>query len=296
MMTTLTLDTEYENNPRRLISMAYIVSEGVETLYSRNMLVKHNFNIFQIDENGIAFSKHNITNQMCQDEGIPIKQILETFSNDLESVTSIIGHNIIAADLSTIRREAIGIGLWEEIWNKLIHKNIYDTLKESKKIFPDINSYSLDKVYKHIYNLDFHNHHNAIEDCKITLQIFNYIIENKENKLDVLKMNFPENNIKKKQKLCSHCDNTMKKYYIVTKKEYLENYGRYIFKPYSIKGIIIGESFCCKCYQNIEIVKYYQDEMIDILNNNLPKNSFKYKTEFLESKQKCFDFINSMNE
>ena len=290
-MKTLTIDTEYENNPRRLISIAYIISDNNETLYSRNMLVKHNLNIFQIDEKGIAFSKHNITNQMCQDEGKSIKQILETFSNDLELVTSIIGHNIIAADFSTIRREAIGIGMWKDIWTKLINKNIYDTMKESKKIFPNINSYSLDKVYKHIYNLEFHNHHNAIEDCKVTLKIFNYIIENKENNLDSLQMNFPENNIKNKQNLCSQCDSVMKKYYIVTEKEYKESYERYLFKPYSMNGINVGERLCCKCYQGIEIVKYYQDEMIDILNNNLPKNSFKYKSEFLESKQKCFDFI-----
>ena len=48
-----------------MISIAYIIAESDKIESQKYKLVKHNINIFQIDENGIAFDKHKITNKIC---------------------------------------------------------------------------------------------------------------------------------------------------------------------------------------------------------------------------------------
>ena len=122
-MRYLFLDTEYENSPRRMISIAYLISDYDTIESQKYKIVKHNINIFQIDESGIAFDKHKITNKICQENGENIKKILNMFSTDLDTIDAIVGHNLISADISTIRREAIGIGLWSEIRKKIKKKN-----------------------------------------------------------------------------------------------------------------------------------------------------------------------------
>ena len=294
-MKILCLDTEYENSPRRLISIAYIIADNNEIIDTKNILIKHNINIFQIDEQGIAFSKHNITNKQCQNKGSDIDEVLKIFSEDLDKVDCVIGHNLLTADISTIRREAIGKNLWKTIFNKLKSKKLYDTLKESKKKFSDIESYSLDKIYKQIFQKDFLNHHDALEDCKTTFEIFKYFQQEiGENNFDLLEMNFPENEIEntiQKIKLCSHCNKNVKNYYITKNTDCPGKYRKYKFVPYSVYTMENGNILCTKCYDNIEIIKYYENEMVDILNKNMNKNTFKYNSEFLESKKFCFEYI-----
>ena len=286
------LDTEYENSPRRLISIAYIIVEDNNIISTTYKLIKHNIHIFQIDETGIAFNKHKITNFMCQKEGETILNILKRFSKDLDNIDCIVGHNLVAADISTIRREAIGENMWNELRNKIKSKKLFDTIKEIKKK-NKLESYSLDKVYKKITQKDFNHHHDALEDCKATYEIFKYLNIEKENEnMEEVKMNFPEDEIEKQSNIiCLHCNKNIKNYYNIKKKDYEEKYQKYNFKLYSINKIVIGESLCSKCYENIEVIKYYQNEMVDILNKNINKNCYKYNTDFLDVKKSCFEYI-----
>ena len=293
-MKYLILDTEYENSPRRLISIAYLICDSDNIKSEKYKLVKHNINIFQIDESGIAFDKHKITNKICQEDGENIEKILNMFSTDLDNIEAIVGHNLISADISTIRREAIGIGLWSEIRNKIKKKKLYDTIKEAKKNM-DIDSYSLDKVYKELFKKDFVNHHDALEDCKATYQIFSEL-KNK-NKIEEMEMNFPEDEVENQRyKICCHCNKNIKNYYKVKGLNHNGKYQKYNFKIFSVNDLEIGNNICSKCYDNIEVVKYFKGELVDIFNKNLNKNGYKYKAEFLDVKKTCFDYIETVKK
>ena len=294
-MKHLFLDTEYENSPRRLISIAYIIVEDNNITSNQYKLVKHNINIFQIDESGVAFDKHKITNIMCQKEGENIENILKMFSEDLDNIDCIVGHNLVAADISTIRREAIGKNMWSELRNKIKSKKLFDTIKEIKKKMK-LDSYSLDKVYKEITKKEFENHHDALEDCKATYEIFKYL-QNERNNMEEIEMNFPEDEIEKQSNIiCLHCNKNIKNYYNIKNTKYGGKYQKYDFKLYSLKDLVIGKSICSKCYENIEIIKYYENEMVDILNKNINKNCYKYNAEFLDVKNACFEYIEKIKK
>lgn len=293
-MKIISLDTEYEICPRRLISIAYIITDNNEIIEKKDILIKHDTEILQIDENGVAFSKHKITNKMCQEKGLDIENVLTIFNDDLDKIDYIIGHNIITADISTIRREAIGVEMWDNIWKKLKTKKIYDTIKESKKNIPEMKSYSLDKVYQKIFHKEFVNHHNALEDCKTTFEIFQHFKkENGQDNLSIIQMNFPEDDITNSlnTKFCSHCNKNIKNYYVIQNINFKDKYDKYTFKPYSQYGLENGKKLCSKCYENIEIIKYFNSKMVDIFNKNMNKNTFKYTSEFLETKKFCFQYI-----
>ena len=106
-------------------------------------------------------------------------------------------------------------------------------------------------------------------------------------------MNFPEDDITNylNAKFCLHCNKNIKNYYVIQNINFKDKYDKYTFKPYSHYGLEIGKVLCSKCYDNIEIIKYYNNKMIDILNKNINKNTFKYTSEFLETKKSCFKYI-----
>jgi DNA polymerase III epsilon subunit-like protein len=292
----MVIDTEYENTPRRLISLAYVLVSNNEITGTKSFLIKHNPNIFQIDQGGMAFSKHGITNKMCMDTGYDIKYVLNTLLNDLNNSDIIVGHNIISADISTIRREAIGINMWSEIFNCLKQKQINDTLKCFKEINKELPSYSLDKIYKHLFHKEFENHHDALEDCQATLKIFNYIQNFENYNLKHSGMNFVEDeieNVKNNNYYCYLCKKTISNYYSIQKLHFLDKYEKYNFKLYSFYDIKNNDILCNKCYENIEILKLDNGEMVDILNKSMNKNTFKYK-EYLEAKEICFEYIENV--
>jgi len=288
MTDKLILDTEYENSPRRLISIGYIIVDSnnniVKTTY---YIIKHNINYFKINEHSMSFAVHKITNKMCQEEGVELVTVLTELINDIKNVNIIVGHNMMSADISTIRRESIGIGMWDDLFSILKTKKIHDTMKQFKLFNKELDSYTLDSLYKHIFNKSFINHHNALEDCKITFELYKYLLSQNQD-FESSFMNYPENIIETSVnniKTCALCRKNISNHYIVKNLEY--NLDNYLFKLYSLFNLSLDDIICTKCYDNIEIIKTKDSIMIDFLTKNISKNSPKF-TQYQDTKTHCF--------
>ncbi|GAG49597.1 unnamed protein product, partial [marine sediment metagenome] len=84
-----------------------------------------------------------------------------------------------------------------------------------------------------------------------------------------------------------------KNHYILKHKKCNDKFGLYNFHLINGGGIYklnIGDTICFKCQENIEVLKCQNDVMIDILNKNMNKNSFKF-SEFLDAKKKFFKVV-----
>ena len=117
----MVLDTEYDTFPKRLLAISYVVNKKQIVNY-----VKHDPNVFQVNEEGDAFKVHKLSNNFLQENGLSVGQVLENFSNELDNIDTIMGHNIIAADIDVIRREAIGEKMW------------FGKIREKFKYFPKL--------------------------------------------------------------------------------------------------------------------------------------------------------------
>lgn len=290
-MVYMVIDTEFENSPRKLISIAYlIINEEGDILHSVNKLVKHNINLFQIDENGHSFKIHGITNEKCQLEGENINNILLTFTEDLDKVDSIIGHNLIGADIVTIRKESI---LMNDFWKKCLrdkikNKKIYDTYNLSKKNLIDYENHKLNTVYENLFNKKIDNHHDALSDCHSTYQIYEYLKKNYN--LEEETLNFNEDKIGKYR--CNNCNQSTKNYYIYKKEKYVGKPEKYTFKPYLFNGLYLEDKICFECYKSIEIIKYNNNEAVEIITSSTKKNKNNINYIDYENTQKfCFECL-----
>ena len=91
----MVLDTEYDNNPKRLLALAYIVYtwDGEWKKDKTLQYVKHNSDVFSVDESGAAFEVHQLSNEFLDENGINIREVLENFYEKVDGVDIIIGHH-----------------------------------------------------------------------------------------------------------------------------------------------------------------------------------------------------------
>lgn len=291
------LDTEFENSPRRLISLAYIIYDefNKKKIKEYYQMVKHNPNVFQINEEGDSFKIHKISNMLCYREGKPLKIILNEWRQDLLLVNKIVGHNVINADISILRKECIGLNTWNDIYNIIDTLEIVDTLSLSRNLKFSVENNSLNTIYHYLFNIPFDEHHHALEDCKASLKLYEYMITNYKDEISLLNpsiLKYPENELKDIIKIntniCSICQQTNTEFYILNSLDY-NKYHKYRYKLYCIYPLLLGSKLCQKCHNLIEIVKYDENmEMLDMFNNNIKKTSNRYQ-EYLETKEYCFE-------
>jgi DNA polymerase III epsilon subunit-like protein len=152
---------------------------------------------------------HGITNEMSNKIGIPIEEILNEFFYYLQTVDTIVGHNV-SFDVDMIKIELLRIiyaGKLSNEKNKLckmnLHyitnfKNIRCTMKETIQLcnIPAIDYYGkpyskypkLVELYKKLFESEPKNLHNALNDIVVTLRCFiklNYkkdILDDKDEK------------------------------------------------------------------------------------------------------------------
>ena len=70
----MVIDTEYDTNPKRLLSLAYIIyNKGSKT--KKVLYVKHDPNIFKVNEYGESFKYHKLTNKYLFENGKSLESL-----------------------------------------------------------------------------------------------------------------------------------------------------------------------------------------------------------------------------
>ena len=282
----MVVDTEYETNPKRLICISYIIYNFEDNVWNKiktTNYIKHPTDIFSVDENGESFKFHKITNKYLEENGIPINLALENFNKSLDDIDIIIGQNILSADIQVIRKEAIGENIWfEKIRSKLKNIKILDTMISFREKNTE-ERYSLDNIYKFLFNKEMKNHHDALQDCKNTFKCFQKMVEEDytftNQNIKFAEESFEE--VMKDAKKCTICEvkipdgNSIFKYF----NKVLETDD----KLYSIccSFIKINDELCKKCLGNVEMVIENKDnKFIDLVKIKLYDSYIK---EFFET-------------
>ena len=130
----MVLDTEYDTNPKRLLSLAYIIYEN-ESKTKKVLYVKHDPSVFKVNENGEAFKYHKLTNNFLNENGKSLNEVLIEFYTDLEKVNVLVGQNIMTADIHMLRKELIGLNMWFGIVRDKLKKiEIFDQFPNTEHL------------------------------------------------------------------------------------------------------------------------------------------------------------------
>ena len=139
----------------RLIELGYIIYSNKNITKKYNQLVKPKG--FTINNSHI----HNITTKQCFDKGIPIKNILKQFYQDLLKVDIIICHNV-QFDINILLNE-IYRNKMNDLYNTLLHFNTFCTLNFTQQIYSK--KIKLINWYNHLFNSNLSQTHRAIDDA-----------------------------------------------------------------------------------------------------------------------------------
>lgn len=123
---------------------------------------------------------NNITDDMVK--GKPtINDVLPKFLQFIENYP-VIGHNVIF-DINFIKNACKRYFNLEKYW---IENRLVDTVRLSRKMFPELRNHKLDTVIEHL-NIKIDDRHRALDDAYASAQIYLYYLEyikrEKENKL-----------------------------------------------------------------------------------------------------------------
>ena len=261
----MVLDTEYDTNPKRILSLAYIIYEN-DSKTKKVLYVKHDPDVFKVNEYGEAFKYHKLTNNFLNENGKSLTDVLMEFYTDLENVNVLVGQNIMAADIHMIRKESIGLNMWFGIIrDKLKNIEIFDTMKAFKNVHRD-KSASLDNIYKFLMGKEMKDHHKALDDCKNTYKCFKVMRSDNKYTFKNEKINFSEDildQLTSVKKQCNLCKNKM-----------LVDDNGYLLKNVNVeinnkKISILNSNFlqaekeiCKRCLNNLELLIFNKDDKL----------------------------------
>jgi len=164
----MVLDTEttgfYEYD--RVLQLSYILFNDIQTLKTFDHYVGIHPSI-KIKNSEI----HGITNEICKTKGIPIKNILDIFCDDLEICKALIGHNL-QFDIRMLKSEFKRVSLNCDI---LTCKPIEDTFHLGKQKYPKGTPMKLGDLHRLELKSDMVNAHNALYDVIATMNIYKKI-------------------------------------------------------------------------------------------------------------------------
>jgi DNA polymerase-3 subunit epsilon len=143
------------------------------SLFSRNreIISEGNYYIKQLEpipEEAIKI--HNITNEICKEKGVDLKEALLKLSNDCTECTAIVAHNL-SFDKTIIEAEFIRLGLKKPFSNK----TNYDTVKMGQSVMKQRKYPKLEELCVFLYgeNIRPHlNQHNSLYDLFFTANCF----------------------------------------------------------------------------------------------------------------------------
>ncbi len=187
------LTPENIKNIPRIVQLAFILyNENAEPIQEYNGIVKPDG--FIIDDESIKF--HGVTNEYANKHGKPIVQILNDFFDAMDKCKYLIAHNM-SYDAQIIYGEYYRYKLNRKSTNKPI-KICTKELTTDYCAIPSNWGYKwpkLEELYRHLFNEDFENAHNALYDVLATQKCFFHLIN--EN---VIQLNNPKHHYRKKRK------------------------------------------------------------------------------------------------
>jgi DNA polymerase III epsilon subunit-like protein len=128
---------------------------------------------------------HGISNEISDKDGIPFKEVIKIFMNDLLNCETIVAHNIIF-DYNVLLNHLYRYKLFDEI-ETLKTKKQYCTMLNSINILKiplrnnskQFKSTSLKEVYFHYFKKDIENAHNAYYDVEACSQCLLMLLQEK---------------------------------------------------------------------------------------------------------------------
>lgn len=182
----LFFDTETTGTPRnykapvsdsynwpRLVQLAWIMADKEGNILKRkSAIVKPEG--FSIPADAVAV--HGITTERAQQEGLPLREVLEEFVNDFSLAENTVGHNI-EFDKNIVGAELCRLDM---DYNQLMDKPSTCTMLSSTDYcaIPNPKGYfgykwpSLQELYYKLFNRNFNDAHDALADITATKECF----------------------------------------------------------------------------------------------------------------------------
>lgn len=163
-----------------IVQLAYILYDTIT-----NTIIEYNDSLIKIDKNVYitpdSIAIHNITKDMCNKNGIDIKEALDKFNNVLLQADILIGHNL-QFDKNMLIVEFIRNKITHNFNPKNIPKPSFCTMENSKSICNLTYTTKCGKVlpkypkllelFKHYFNETPEKLHNAMTDVIVTLRCY----------------------------------------------------------------------------------------------------------------------------
>ena len=154
-------------NSSRLLSICWQVYEDTQLVSNNYFII--NTSDFTIDNNSKSCEINGITQEIALEKGIDIKEVFTKLAADLINIERLVAHNI-NFDVNIILSELYRNNSLNTI-KLLLSKNLYCTMINGKNIakvtFKNSTNIKLPKLielYKHFYNEEFQDAHNAEAD------------------------------------------------------------------------------------------------------------------------------------
>ena len=143
-------------------------------------VLKESDNIIKVDFPIPAESSriHSITNEVTEQRGVTISEVLKDLLADFEKADCIICHNI-SFDLAVLQSELLRANLEPEI-----KKDLLCTMKNSTDYCKLPGNYGykwpqLEELYKICFGRSIQNAHNAMADVRATHEVFFHLVREK---------------------------------------------------------------------------------------------------------------------
>ena len=155
----------------RLIELGYILYDikGIKYKTVSNIVLPNNFSIDN-------WKIHGITNEIATKEGIELKEVLDKFSEDLDLVDTIIGHNI-KFDMNVLLSEFYRNDR-QDLIEKFKTKKVICTMQVGKVVMKQYKFPKLIELYHFLFNEICNQEHRALSDVIICAKCFFYISNN----------------------------------------------------------------------------------------------------------------------
>lgn len=168
----------------RIVSICWHVYTN-ENNGKKTKKINHNYKFikpvdFKINNSSIACKINKITHELATEKGIPISEVFDLIKKDIEECSVLVAHNILF-DRTILLSELFRYGR-QDIINLILEKDLYCTMKESKRIMKLRKYPKLIELYKFFHNNEiFDNQHQADSDVEACAKCYFKLININKN-------------------------------------------------------------------------------------------------------------------